>query len=115
MEMVLHFEAVLAGLSKAKPRDTSAMVAVESEHSVTHVTRIVFVPSHRQDDRETIENNIPYNATVLVPNQAESLDEMGEVIFNMAIDDKDSLKEVNYVIDVDDMLNENNGLIQKEE
>ena len=46
VEMVLHLEAMLEGLSGAKPRDTSAMVAVENEHSITHVKRIVFVPSH---------------------------------------------------------------------
>ena len=94
VEMVSHLEAILEGLSRAKPRDTSAMVAVENEHSVTNVKRIVFVPSHWQDNRETIENNIPNTATVLVPNQPESLDEMEEVFFNKAFDDKDSLKEV---------------------
>ena len=48
MEMVLHVVDMLEGLSKAKPRDTSAMVAVEDEHPVTHVKRIVFLPSHLQ-------------------------------------------------------------------
>ena len=94
MEMVSHLEAMLEGFSKAKPRDTSAMVLVENEHSITHVKRIMFVPSHLQDNRETIENNIPFTATVLVPNRPESLDEMEEEFFDMAIGDRDSLKEV---------------------
>ena len=94
MEMVHHLEAMLEGLSKAKPRDTSAMVAVENEHPLTHVKRVLFVPFHVLSNEEPIENNIPNTATVLVPNRPESLDEMEEAFFNMAFDDKDSLKEV---------------------
>ena len=56
MEMVHHLEAMLEGLSKAKPRDTSAMVAVENEHPITHVKRVLFVPFHVLGNEEPIEN-----------------------------------------------------------
>ena len=77
VEMVLHLEAMLEGLSKAKPRDTSAMVAIEVKADHTNVKRVVFVPSHLlQGNEEILKHNIPNTATVLVPNQPESLDEM---------------------------------------
>ena len=40
MEMVMNVGAMLEGLSKAKPGDTPAVVAVEDEHPQTHFKRI---------------------------------------------------------------------------
>ena len=79
-------------------------MAVEDEHPLTHVKRIVFVPSHLQDTKETIENNIPYTATVLVPDHPESLDGMEEVFFDEAIANKESLKEVTEFVSVRPMV-----------
>ena len=39
MEMVMNVGAMLEGLSKAKPGDTPAVVAVEDEHPQTHFKR----------------------------------------------------------------------------
>ena len=94
MGMVERLGALLEDLSKAKPSDTSAMVAVELEHCETHVKRVAFVPSHLQGDSPRVENNIPYKTTVFVPKCPEALDEIEEDFFNKSNDDKESLREL---------------------
>ena len=104
IEMVAHVGAKLEDFSKAKPADNTAMVAVEVEHPQTHVKRVVFVPSHLQGDLVTLQSNLPYTATVAVPNRPESLDEIEEKFFDNALNDKDSLREVTQFASVRPMV-----------
>ena len=94
MDMIHNFKAKMQDLSVAKPGDTAALVAVEVEHPQTHAKRVVFVPSQLKDDLQTVEDNIPYNATVVVPKLPEALDQLEEKCFDKAHDDKESLREL---------------------
>ena len=69
------------------------MVAVEVEHPHTHAKRVVVLPYQLSGELQTVDN-IPYNATVVVPNHSESLDQIQEECFNQAYEDKESLREV---------------------
>ena len=93
MEMIGNFRANVEDLSNAKPGDTTALVAVEVEHPHTHAKRVVFVPSQLKGELQTVEENIPYNATVVVPNLPEALDQLQEECFDKAHEDKESLRE----------------------
>ena len=92
MDIIHNYLAKVQDLSVAKPGDTAAMVAVEVEHPQTHAKRVVFVPSQLKDDLQIVGDNIPYNATVLVPNQPEALDQLQKECFDRAHDDKESLR-----------------------
>ena len=94
MDMIHHFEAKVQGLSIARPEDTTALVAVEVEHPQTHGRRVVFVPSQLKGDLQTVEEKIPYNATVVVPKLPGALDQLLAECFDKAHDDKDSLREL---------------------
>ena len=54
----------------------------------------MFLPSQLKGDLQTVVGDIPYNATVVVPNRPESMDQLEEGYFNKAFDDKESLREV---------------------
>ena len=93
MEMVGNFMPIIEELSVAKPGDTKAMVAVEVKHPYTGAKRVVFVPSQLKGDLNVVEGNIPYNATVVVPNQPAALDQIQEEYFDKAYDNKELLRE----------------------
>merc|ERR1711978_89793 len=86
-------------LGKAKGKDgkeSMAMVALQVKNAQTNEERVVFVPSHKVGDTDTLDDNdsIPYTATVLVPNRPEALDEIEKEFFDKAHDEKESLREM---------------------
>ena len=109
VEMVGHVREMLEDLGKAKPEQHMAMVALNVENPVTHVKRVVIAPSHMQGKPnanlfENDEEDIPYTATVVVPNRPESLDEIEDDFFQQSYNSKESLKELIEFVSVRPMV-----------
>lgn len=93
MEMVDQARVRMEALSKGKPEDTAALIAVEVEGPDKNYKRVVFLPLDLVGDLQRVEDEteIPYNATVVVPNHPEALDAIKDNVFEEANQDKEPL------------------------
>ena len=93
MEMVDQARVRMEALSKGKPEDSAALIAVEVEQPDKNSKRVVFLPLDLVGDLKRVEDEteLPYNATVVVPYLPEALDAIEDNVFEEANQDKESL------------------------
>ena len=93
MEMVDQARVRMEALSKEKPEDNAALIAVEVEQPDKNCKRVVFLPLDLVGDLKRVEDEteLPHNTTVVVPNHPESLDAIEDNVFEEANQDKEPL------------------------
>ena len=93
LEMVRLAEERVTLLSKARPKEESALRAVEIEDSISLTSRVVFMPADLAGENSQRERDelLPVSSTVLVPINPEALDQFSDEIFEEANNDKNAL------------------------
>ena len=96
LEMIRFAEERVALLSKARPKEESALKAIEIEDPVRNTSRVVFMPADVAGENPPVERDelLPLSATVLVPINPEALDCFSDEVFEEAKNDINALESL---------------------